>query len=269
MFSTALFDDRTDRWTAVAARTLSGAASLRVTSIYTVMLLAVSLTLTAMGPHARAVAVSRMSTNLHNLAHGRVGTLIGSAFVNDGDDVFFWLPGLVCLLALGEAIWRSTGLVVTFAVGHIGATLLVAVGLVAAVRTGSLPSSIARASDVGTSYGAVCVLGALTASIPARWRPVWVGWWLGVALPASLSADFTAIGHMLALLLGIGLSFRLRSMARWTPQHVTLLVVGAAFGFLVLSGPSMVAPVWGLAGALIAQLMRRISPSTASPVCVP
>jgi uncharacterized membrane protein len=74
---------------------------------------------------------------------------------------------------------------------------------------------------------------------------------------------------MLALLLGIGLSFRLRSMARWTPQHVTLLVVGAAFGFLVLSGPSMVAPVWGLAGALIAQLMRRISPSTASPVCVP
>ncbi len=284
MFATGLFDDRTDRWTAVAARTWSSAASLRVTSAYTVMLLVVSLTLTAMGPHARAIAVSRMSTNLHNLAHGHVGTLVGSAFVNDGDDVFFWLPGLVCLLALGEIIWRSTGLVVTFAVGHIGATLIVALGLVAAVQTGSLPSSIARASDVGMSYGAVSVLGALTASIPARWRPVWVGWWLGVALPATLGADFTAIGHMLALLLGIGLSFRLRSIARWTPPHVGLLIVGVAFGYLVLSGSSVQATFGGLAGALIVHLMRRIVPppnvndserpisterAVAPPVCVP
>ncbi len=257
-----LFDDRTGRWARLAARTLSGAASLRVTSTYTVMLLAVSLTLTAMGPHARAVAVSRMSTNLHNLAHGHVDTLVGSALVNDGDGVFFWLPGLVCLLALGEITWRSMGLVVTFAVGHIATSLIVAVGLVVAIRTGSLPSSIARSSDVGMSYGAVCVLGALTTSVPARWRPTWVGWWLGVALSATLGADFTAIGHCLALLLGIGLSFRLRSIARWTPRHATLLVVGAAFGYLVLAGPSVVAPAWGLSGALVAQLLRRIGPSS-------
>jgi hypothetical protein len=253
---------RSDRWTAVAARTLSGASSLRVTATYALMLLAISLTLTAMGPHARAAAVSRMSTNLHNLARGHVGTLVGSAFVDESDDILCWLPGLVCLLALGEIIWRGRGLVITFAVGHIGATLIVAVGLVAAVKTGALPSSVARASDVGMSYGAVCVLGALTASIPARWRPVWVGWWLGIAAPATLAANFTAAGHTLALLLGMGLSFRLRSMTRWTPLRISLLVVGVAFGFLVLSGQTLVAPLWGVAGALVAYLVGRVAVSS-------
>ncbi|BBX63981.1 hypothetical protein MSAS_31550 [Mycobacterium saskatchewanense] len=241
------------RWTEVAARTLAGAASLRVTTAYAVVLLAVSATLTAMGPHARAVAVGQMSTNLHNLAHGHLATLVGSAFVNDGDDVYVWLPGLVCLLALGEIIWRSTGLVITFAVGHIGATLVVAVGLVGAVETGWVPVSVARATDVGISYGAVCVLGALTSSIPVRWRPVWIGWWLGVAVAATWVGDFTAVGHVLALLLGFALSFRLRSTERWTPVRLMLLLVGAAFGYVMLSGSWALAPVAGLVMALAAQ----------------
>ena len=64
----------------MAARTLSTATSLRVTVAYAVVLVAVSETLTALGPHARDVVVSDMSTNLHNLAHGHVAALVGSAF---------------------------------------------------------------------------------------------------------------------------------------------------------------------------------------------
>jgi hypothetical protein len=245
------------RWAEMAARTLSNAASLRVTAVYAALLLAVSVTLTAMGPHARAVAVSQMSTNLHNLAHGRVATLVGSAFVNDGDDVYVWLPGLVCLLALGETIWRSKGLVIAFAVGHIGATVLVAVGLVAAVENRWVPVSVTRATDVGISYGAVCIVGALTASISARWRPAWIGWWLGVAMVATRGGDFTAVGHVLALLLGIGLSSRLPSIERWTPWRLGLLLVGGTFGYLVVSGSFVAAPVAGLAIALGAHMWAR------------
>ncbi|OBF03030.1 hypothetical protein A5730_22710 [Mycobacterium sp. ACS4054] len=239
---------------------------LRVTAAYTVLLLAVSVTLTALGAHTRAAVVREMSTNLHNLAHGHLGSLVGSAFVSDGGDVYLWLPGLVCLLALGELIWRGRGLLITFAVGHIGATAIVAVGLVAAVETGWLPFSVARATDVGISYGAVCVLGALTTSIPLRWRPAWIGWWLGIALVATADADFTAFGHVLALLLGMGLSLRLPSIARWTPVHAALLVVGAAFGYFVLSGwSSSVAPAAGLTGVLIATLLAgRVMRSTAA-----
>jgi hypothetical protein len=117
--------------------------------------------------------------------------------------------------------------------------------------------SVARASDVGVSYGAVCVLGALTASIPSRWRAAWVGWWLGVAVIAALGANFTAFGHILALLLGIRLSFQLPSTAHWTPTRAALLSVGVAFGYFVLSGPSMFAPAAGVAGALIAVIASR------------
>jgi Rhomboid-like protein len=253
--------DNPGSWAAVVVRALSGAASARITAAYAIVLVAVSLGLTALGPHAREAVVSRMSTNLHNLSRGRLSTLVGSAFVDDGGNVFAWLPGLVCLLALGELIWRSKGLLLAFAVGHIGATLIVAVGLVGAVEAGWLPVSIARASDVGVSYGAVCVLGALTASIPSRWRAAWVGWWVGIAVTVAMGADFTAVGHVLALLLGIGLSYRLPSTAGWTPIRVVLLSGGATFGYFVLSGSSVVATAAGLAVALIALLATQASRS--------
>nr|WP_133160891.1 rhomboid-like protein [Mycobacterium ahvazicum] len=241
-----------NRRTAWSSRVLSVVAWLPATIVYATMLLGVSFLLTALGPHVHDVAVREMSTNLHNLAHGQIVTLVGSAFVSDGGHVLFWLPGLVCLLALGELIWRSKGLVIAFAVGHIGATLVVAVWLTTALTAGWLPMSLARATDVGMSYGAVSVLGALTASIPSRWRPVWVGWWMGNAIAAALSADFTAVGHVVALLLGIAVSFRLRSITSWTFVHSALLVVGSAFGYMVLCGPAGPAPTAGVAGALIA-----------------
>jgi hypothetical protein len=260
--------DGSEHWALAAARTLSGAAALRVTTAYALALVAVSGTLTALGPHTRDAVVSRMSTNLHNLAHGHLSTLVGSAFVEDGGDVFVWLPGLVCLLALGELIWRSRGLLIAFVVGHVGATLLVAVGLVAAVEAGWLPTSVARASDVGVSYGAVCVLGALTASIPSRWRAVWIGWWLGIGVAAALGTDFTPFGHILALLLGMGLSYRLRPIARWTPIHMILLFGGVAFGYFLVSGPSTLAPIGGLAGVLIALLTSSVLRSRNAPMSV-
>jgi hypothetical protein len=75
---------------------------------------------------------------------------------------------------------------------------------------------------------------------------------------AALGADFTAFGHILALLLGIRLSFQLPSTAHWTPVRLALLFVSVAFGYFVLSGSLMVAPVAGLTGALIALLASRV-----------
>jgi hypothetical protein len=226
----------------VARRLLVALAQVRVTVAYAVIVTCVTTALLWLGPQAQDRVIRHASTNLHNLSHGRIGTLLGSAFVVDAGPIYVWLPGLVCLLAVAELQWGSARLVVAFAVGHVGATLLVALGLTAAIELGWLPGSLTRATDVGMSYGAAAVLGALTAAIPRRWRPGWVGWWLAVGIVVvALGRDFTDVGHAVALGLGMAASTRFGAPARWTPPAGALCGVGAVFGFLMLanSGPSL------------------------------
>jgi hypothetical protein len=99
------------------------------------------------------------------------------------------------------------------------------------------------------------------ASIPSRWRPAWVGWWVGTATAAAaaVGADFTAVGHVLALLLGLGLSCRLGAPARWTPTRLVLLAGGVVFGYLMLAGSLTMAPTAGLTAALIACLAAEVT----------
>jgi len=229
---------------------------VRVTVGYAAMLVIVATTLVILGPRVEDAVISYMSTNLHNLARGHFATLVGSAFVTSSGFIYVWLPGLLCLLALAELFWRGGRLVLAFGLGHVGATLIVAVELAVAIRFGWLPISVARASDVGISYGAAAVLGALSVAIPARWRPAWIGWWLAVAVLAVVAGhDFTNAGHLIALVIGMSLSVRFRVAARWTPVRYVLLAIGAAFGYMVLANelPVMIAPIAGLLGALIGQ----------------
>ncbi len=240
---------------------LSGLRRIRITLGYAAALAAVSIALVLLGPHVRDQVVRRASTNVHNLSHGRLGTLLGSAFVNDSGPFYVWLPWLICLLALSELLWHSGRLAVVFIIGHIGATLVVAAGLVAAIEMGWLPISITRASDVGMSYGAVAVLGALTAAIPARWRPAWIGWWLAVAVAVvAVGGEFTDVGHCVALVLGMLVATRFGKRVYWTPVRYVLLVVSATFGFLLLAHSgwsSLAALILGSMGALTADRIAR------------
>jgi hypothetical protein len=231
-------------------------ARVQFTVGYVAVLLGVSCAILVLGPHAHDVLVQRASTNLHNLSHGHVGTLLGSAFVVDAGPLYFWLPFLTCLLVLAELHLRTMRLVVAFLVGHIGATLVVAAALATEVEFGWLPISIARVSDVGMSYGALAVLGAMTVTMPARWRPAWVGWWISVGLTcAIIGADFTDAGHTVAVILGVLVSSRFRQPIHWTPARMLMLVGSSGFGFLVLAhhwATMAAAPVAGGLGAFVA-----------------
>lgn len=232
---------------------LSRLPRIPATAAYAVAVVCISRIIDGLDDDARDRIVRHASTNLHNLAHGRVGTLLTSAFVIDLPAMSVWLPCLVCLLAAAELVWGSARMVLAFVVGHLGATLLVAAGLVAAVEFTWLPASISRASDVGMSYGAMGVLGVLTAAVPARWRLCWVGWWFGTAAIVTLDADFTDAGHLVALALGAAASAFVGGPARWSVPRVALAAVGVSFGFLMLasSAPTFGAAVLGgTAGAL-------------------
>ncbi|MGB8386637.1 rhomboid-like protein [Mycobacterium sp.] len=231
-------------------------ARVQFTLAYAAVLLAISCAILVLGPHAHDVIVQRASTNLHNLAHGRVGTLLGSALVVDAGPLYFWLPFLTCLLALAELHLRTIRLVVAFLVGHIGATLLVAAALAGAIEFGWMPLSIARASDVGMSYGALAVLGAMTAVIPRRWRAAWVGWWISVGIASAvIGGDFTDAGHTVAVVLGLLVSARFRQPIHWTPVRCLMLAASSGFGFLLLAhhwGTMAAAPAFGVLGAFVA-----------------
>src|ERR1700757_988453 len=236
---------------------LSHLVSVRTTMAYAAALVIVLTTLSTLGPHIQNAVVSQMSTNLHNLSRGHLETLVGSAFIADGGEVLVWLPGMMCVLALGELLWGARRLVLAFTLGHVGATLLVAVWLTVAISMGWLPAKIALASDVGISYGVAGVLGALTVALPRRWRASWIGWWLGIAMFKASGGHFTPIGHMLALVLGMGLSARLGPAARWTPARVVMLAVGAAFGVRMIAGSSPTAAVvTGLVGVLAGLIVQ-------------
>jgi hypothetical protein len=237
---------------------LARLARVRVTVAYAVIVTCVTTVLLKLGPQVQDRVVRHASTNLHNLSHGHFGTLLGSAFVVDAGPVYLWLPGLVCLLAVAELTWRSGRLVVAFTVGHVGATLLVAAGLTAAVEWGWLDAgSVSRATDVGMSYGAAGVLGALTAAIPRRWRPAWIGWWLAVGVAVVVvGRDFTDVGHAVALVLGMLVSTRFGEPERWTTARFLLLGGAAAFGYRGLASTGLVvATAVGLAGAALFEMV--------------
>jgi hypothetical protein len=238
---------------------MSRLARVRITAAYAVILTCVTTTLLALDPMAQDLVIQHASTNLHNLSHGRVATLFDSAFIVDVSPIYEWLPGLVCLLAIGELLWGSGRMVIAFTVGHVGATLLVAVWLTAAIEMAWLPAELTRATDVGMSYGAVAVLGALTGAVPHPWRPMWVGWWLAVAaasqvMSAAIGDDFTYTGHAVALVLGMVVATRFGTPQRWTRPGVVLLVVASAFGHLLLTDGVPSPATAALAGAIGASL---------------
>lgn len=210
---------------------------IRVTLIYAMALAAIAAVQVRLAPSAQQDLIRAASTNLRNLSEGRVATLIGSAFITESEYFYIWLPGLVALLALGELLWRARRLVVTFAVGHVGATLIVAAAIAVALRAELVPASVADAADVGMSYGAVAVLGVLTFALPRRWREAWAGGWLALAVGSVLvsGADFTAVGHAVALALGIVIGCRFGASEPWTAPRYVLLTVASGFGYALIS----------------------------------
>ncbi|WP_405489790.1 rhomboid-like protein [Nocardia sp. NBC_00511] len=230
---------------AVATRRFRWSALwLPATYSYVAVLSAIAIGLTMVSTKSESRIVLHASSNLHNLAKGHFGTLFSSAFlVGEGAaTVFLIVPMLACLLALAERRFGTLKLLHTFFVGHVGATVLVAVGLWIAVESQLIPNSITTVEDVGVSYGAMAVVGALIAVVPVHRRWVWAGTWLAFALGGVvLWHTFTNVGHFTALCLGLGIgrlmirreTTTLRPLNR---AECLLLAFGSLFGCLMLLG---------------------------------
>ncbi|GAA0294374.1 rhomboid-like protein [Kineococcus aurantiacus] len=163
----------------------------------------------------RAGFVQDSSTNLDNLRRFPFRVLLLSAVVvPDTAGLLVLVPLVVALTASARWLGRLPTLV-AFAFGHVGATLVVAVVLVAGLTHGRLDPAVAHAPDVGVSYGLACVVGLLAARVPRRLRVPYV-LLPSAVLAAVLAAapDPTALGHLVALLTGFCLAVLVRRGAR-------------------------------------------------------
>ena len=151
--------------------------------------------------------VQDTSTNLENLRETPVLVLVASAFVVAPLSGLWILPPLVVAFAAAQRWLGRASTVIVAALGHVGVTLFVAVLLAAGIHAGRLSPALARAQDVGVSYAVMTVAGLLVARVPRWLRPWYMGGLLAfTVVPLLLDPDFTAVGHLTAVLLGFALA---------------------------------------------------------------
>jgi hypothetical protein len=182
--------------------------------LYLAAVCAAELAYALLPPSDRARLLRWTSTNVHNLQHDPVGSLIASAFLTRSY-LLAW-PALIALAMFGAnralGNWRTA---VTCAAGHLAGTLTSEVIVAYRVSDGRLPPADRYLVDVGTSY---VVVSAIAVALL-------YGGWLARASAALDLALLIFIGHIFA---GLG---QLKVPA---VGHVTALLTGALLGTFLI-----------------------------------
>lgn len=210
---------------------------------YGALLILVTVLVSVLSNSAQTRVMLHASTNLYNLLHGHIGTLLSSALlIGDTDTSLLVLPLLICLLALAEVKFGASRLIRIFLAGHLVSTLLVAFGLWVAVEVHWVPLEITHAEDVGISYGSMALIGAFLVLMPSRWRPTWAITWLAVAVAGvAMGRTFTNVGHLLSVSIGLLVGLWLIRGGRTVPTRfkrieIVLLVIATVLGYTILVG---------------------------------
>jgi hypothetical protein len=177
------------------------------TFTYLFVLSATTVVLSWMGHRTGSWVILHASSNLRRLTIAPGQALFSSAFwlANGFKELATWGILFPAVLAPVERRLGTRRTIVTFGIGHIGATLVTQAAIALAVGLRLVAASWEDMPDVGASYGFIAVAAVLFALVPPRWRAVYaialVGWIVSVSHVAQ--ADFTTAGHGIALVIGL------------------------------------------------------------------
>jgi hypothetical protein len=144
------------------------------------------------------------STNLHYLATDPLRVLVESLLWIDGR---YWLPYLVwftLFLApaehwLGQIRWLTVGFT-----AHVCATYISEGLLYLAIQQHHAPERLVNARDIGVSYFMVGVIAVLVYHLAAPWRWAYLAILFAVyTIPLFVHVNFTAVGHISAIVIGL------------------------------------------------------------------
>ncbi|WP_179957051.1 rhomboid-like protein [Amycolatopsis anabasis] len=198
------------RWPARVAAALPRPSTTPFTFWYLAVLLVTSIVLHVLPQRTADRLLELSSTDVHNLWHRPILTLITSAlWLTDARWAVYAVLFALMIAPLERRIgpWWTAAI---FLSGHVLATLATELPVMAAVSAHVLSPADARWLDVGVSYGLFAAAGALTPILPAQIR----GWTIaalesGILLiyladgPDSIPALVTFAGHVIALHLGM------------------------------------------------------------------
>jgi uncharacterized membrane protein/membrane associated rhomboid family serine protease len=199
-------------WAAKVKVCGSFAARLRLAPLSVLCVVGIGLVLDHLvSPQARDQIVLANSTNVHNLEHHQIWTLVTSALLPDEPVHLAAMVRLLLLMSVAELLWGWRRLLEVFFLGNAVASCLVYALLRAGVHEKLFNGAVTLARDVGTSYGAHAVSGAIVFCLPVRARRLFVPLaLLAVVVPLIGQRTFTDLGHLLSTLIGFVTGWQMR-----------------------------------------------------------
>jgi hypothetical protein len=212
------------------------------TLIYLSILLVTFSQQLALSDRLSAAIVRQSSTNVHLLGNRPFDVLTTSAFWFDDTGVAAVrsIIVFVIVMSLAEVAVGTGRWLITVVAGHVGASVLVGVGLWFGIRQYWFNPRLGRASDVGISYALVAAAALLIASLRGRLRiAVTIAAVLSSFAMIGLQPNFTDIGHGLAAAIGLvcyvafgrrpfPIAARIRSARRWHLRLARVSVLGSS-----------------------------------------
>jgi hypothetical protein len=178
--------------------------SAPLTYVWLIVLLITTIIQHSLSRRELHTLLIHQSTNIHELATDPLEVLFTSLFWIDGR---YWTPYLVLFTLflapaeqwLGEIRWLTVGLT-----AHVGVTYLSEGMLYLAIQHHLAPEHLVRAHDIGVSYFLVGVIAVLAYRIAQPWRWGYLAVLVTIfTVPLVIHLTFTAIGHFLAIFIGL------------------------------------------------------------------
>ena len=197
-----------------------------LTYTWLAVLLATTLVQHQLTPRTLRTLLQSTSTNLHHLASEPLRVLFQSLLWIDGS---YWWPYLLLFTVfvapaerwLGHLRWAVVGLIC-----HVGATYLSEGYVYWTIHESVASTRLIDARDVGVSYFLVGIVGVLFYRVPRRWR--W-GYLAAAVLIVGgavlLRLNFTSLGHLCALLIGLTCYPLTRGRSKFAPAYTPAVAI--------------------------------------------
>jgi hypothetical protein len=201
-----------------------------------------TIVLASLGTAERHQLLLTSSTNLERLQHDPLRVLVLSILWESPTGFLTLVLPTVVVLAVIERRIGSARALAVLAAGHIGGTLLTALGIAAGINDGTLTPNVADAVDVGASYATYALVGFVGFLFASRARfllltPVVAS----LVATVAIDRDFTSVGHLFSAVIGIALGLGGFGRPNARPR-LALALIGAALlvaplaGWIELSG---------------------------------